>query len=396
MKPQYPDRRTLHYLRTLRIAAHSESGLPFVPNHAKKLFFDMLKIPLLSIIGSADSRFPVSFFQAFKMLAGIWYQSLVGAVRLKPPPGEPLHRYIVLCDWYDVLSTTALKRGLMPPPVVLGTIPCGSIDAFATIPPGTDQRVILFHSSIYHFINKLGTALAGFFLRDPDLFEIGHPGALMKKLDLEATDPYSAVESAIIAFLTTGDPMQMTDIYAADKYTKALATLFGRPMGLFIVGHELGHFMSGHFDHDTRQVLHANDLTFESFSISEKEQEYEADSTGVVLASEALVEEDHLLNYGVTYPAVTFLLSGFGLLLRSLNLFRSGSWEEPTSKSHPRIDERISHLRENMEMLARIRPNHAKLVQSTLRTADRLEEFTKELEPRLQDAIRGVLGPTRA
>jgi len=200
-----------------------------------------------------------------------------------PTPYEMPMFYNLLLAYAADLETAAthLQKSLSFNPLI-GTIPSGRLNAMAVSVPNTDEFLILFEAGLFGFLNLLSKVFASV---------LTLPSAEERiQLNLEgAVEPTDAdvkhFVEAFASYVVDGHPM-LVEPWLPEKRIMPIHTMLLTAIELFVMGHEFGHVIEGHFDKKTITKSAIADTSTDE-CLRDWRQELSADLRGLELSLKA-------------------------------------------------------------------------------------------------------------
>jgi hypothetical protein len=163
-----------------------------------------------------------------------------------PTPFEVPSWYNMLLGYSDDIAAAAAEKGrpLAFRPM-FATRASGQVNATTTLVPGTrDEFVIMFEAGLFGFLNLVSKLVASVLLTTVKLGNV-------IELDLDATwrvsrEDVSRFFDVYGAYIVAGNPMYATRYFPSREVLPLHRTLL-QGSELFVLGHELGHVIGGHF-----------------------------------------------------------------------------------------------------------------------------------------------------
>lgn len=254
----------------------------------------------------------------------------------------------------------------VPVTPMIGTLPSGRVNAAAMLLPPQDY-IVLFEIGMFGFVHLLSKVVALTF------------SSSRESAGVTAAVAYESVPRAagdrfvelIGAYLTLGSPYAAPP-FLADGDVQVLANNFRIPMQHFVLGHEYGHIISGHFGSSlpTRPII---DGLEDSEIARNWQQEFEADAVGIVLAIAA--GRHRGLDVALSYGGAALFFSSIESVERAVSIVRTGRDELLQSDTHPPPNMRRAALRSLLPKLF----DESVAVDGALQLGDRMAQVSQAL-----------------
>lgn len=161
--------------------------------------------------------------------------------------------------------------------VYFGTLEVDVVNALITPVPESDEFLILINRALWEGAKLLSYVLAG------TLFS--NPHGLGAEIDPRATDPFTrAFLTHFPAILRGGPGNEGWPIPEKGSTLDVTWLLLDQAMHDFIMGHEYGHFLRGHFDGQCERVVRRVGDRDIRLNTTGWHNEYDADRVGIDLA----------------------------------------------------------------------------------------------------------------
>jgi hypothetical protein len=262
-----------------------------------------------------------------------------------PTPYEHPMYYPVLTQIVTSIAEGAARwkmQNIIPPTLLFGTLPTGSINASATPVPDSDDNLVLFDFGLFQFTGEMAKILARLIPAKSTFRELRfNMGA--------AQEPQYAVDrqpdliahfgEVLYGYLVEGNPRRMPTIPLGGRDQHLLAGGLMDSSRSFVLGHELGHLISRHLSARTalrRLIGQLNTVEiYRSW-----EDEFEADHWGFNY------EQTRRLSLEWALVGSTLFFSCIGAVERCLIALSYGrlDLENRGSQTHPPAGERLSRL----------------------------------------------------
>ncbi len=294
---QWPDRAKRH-LQCLQETAYAElaslSGLSSREEAFRAFVCDPLPADLYN-------KMQQEFEHKFRLR--IWINKLQ---RLLRPSTEPFNMFDRYRDWlstdrptpyehpllYPVLlqivasiKDGAARNGLeriIPPLLLFGTLPTGSINACATPVPDSDNCLVLFDFGLFQFTGEMAKVLARLLpvqLKATGLrLDMGKAPVAEYAVD-QQPDLIAHFDRVLRKYLVEGNPRRMPALEIGQDNQRLLAGALMDASRSFILGHEMGHVLSGHLSSNTEVRQMIGKLSTKEI-VRDWEDEYVADNWG--------------------------------------------------------------------------------------------------------------------
>lgn len=176
-------------------------------------------------------------------------ERIAGAIQCEPLPTRyesPL-TYALLKMSIESLAPAKARAYPGSGQVYFGTMPTGTINAMATVFPGTSDPIVILNRDIYHFTGKFSKAVSAAIPIEIEGDQIGLSYDKSKIRQRVRTNPWILEDFAQAMFflVTNGSPAKAHETMLDAEHNRLHARLV---VGLdsFIAAHELGHVVLGH------------------------------------------------------------------------------------------------------------------------------------------------------
>jgi len=308
-----------------------------------------------------------------------------------PTPTEDFNSHVIMKHLARQLGKAARqqKRNLRSMPVY-GSLPVGQLNARAIRVPESGEHLIAFHYGVFAFVNLLTKAVAASFRlkrtsSDGELSEFSWKVRDFKRSWAKDDEPLRRLGECLCAYLVVGDANQ-ADQYFVQAPFHLPAFILRESFELFLFGHELGHILAGHLSrsHDVRQGF--GNIEVEAFEAENWQMEFEADSIGMDLAIQAMLNNH--CDFVNSYCGVDMAFSAMEIVdLANSTLIHGEPRPAPSSKSHPRHAVRRAFLRELLRQ--RLGKRAAK---QPIKLGETLEEVLHQMWRHLEPQFKALHG----
>jgi hypothetical protein len=223
---------------------------------------------------------------------------------------------------------------------LLGTIASGSINAMSVAVPRSNEYLILFNHGLFVFGNLIAkiAARALVELQNFKNAVIAGSDEFAVKIDFDPSISNDFIE-AITALIVYGNPGLSKQYFPERSYNHIKHDLL-LSMELFILGHEYGHVICGHFDKNSVINYAFGEVSVNEF-LRSWEQEFEADEMGFILMISASLKKECNLPL-VSAGAILFLWS-IEILERAIEVLEFGE------SANIHFSQRIERINKDLE-----------------------------------------------
>lgn len=268
-----------------------------------------------------------------------------------PSKFQSLNYFQILNPLLQDLIFACKELGYELPPVVLGSVSTGSVNACA-IAVENDEAVVILEEDILSFIHLfckifvLSTPL-----RDGNL-AIDKESVISKIKEDE--NILFRFKDFMMSYVIHGSPRESEPYYldfdeSDPRYQ--ICTFLMMATEYFIVAHELGHIIAGH-QKERRKVLFMNENNVIRYNQHNWDKEYEADNIGMQLTIQTMMQK-HEFNIDFGYVGVELFFIVHEFATKAFKIVREGNEDIINDKrSHPigslRIENTRNILRESL------------------------------------------------
>lgn len=267
-----------------------------------------------------------------------------------------------------------------PAPPLFGTLPVGSMNAFALRMRGT--TITLFHVGMFNFLNLMSKLLAlSFPLEGEGESRRGRRGGAKRRSRTPPKASFLVDESAsaerladhpeiarrfknaVEAYLLKGDPLAARR-FVLSRARQFLNHQFLTSAELFVLSHEYGHVILGHLKgrRGRRAILAQREVKALPYGW---EEEYAADIKGLELTIEAMKLCGLAVLPSSVFGVGLFFAAAF-TIERIREGLRTGSFEledaSPRRSTHPPMIARLIHLEKSLGRVAGVQKEAAALM----------------------------------
>jgi len=199
------------------------------------------------------------------------------------PELQSIVDYSIMSQTKEAFDDLILRRFSQPErypvsdKVFFGTIESASVNAMITAVPDSDEYLIVINRALWDIAKLLPFTLATTLFTEEFTFRSFDPGR---------SYPYLPLSAELLASIMnrTRPARSLPPLPPRDNPIAMVHLCLYRSIHDFILGHEYGHFLRGHFAEDGRtHVCKIGDLSF-SQNTTAWRNEYEADRVGLDLA----------------------------------------------------------------------------------------------------------------
>jgi hypothetical protein len=228
------------------------------------------------------------------------------------------------------------------------TLPTGEVNACAVELPYAKKAFLLFDSQLFTFCHLFSKAFAL-------CLPLKGTSEGQVQLSTEITEVIEHVKSnenscllrvvdVLTSYCLKNRPGDAEQYYPPRDYI-TYVDLIRDGMELMIVGHELGHYFSGHLNSGIKNVL--SEMYDQDLMSTAHQDEYVADFWGAVLSMQALSNEGY--DAALSFIGIDLFFSSMILCCRFSSLMagiKDEHFEEEESETHPTFKNRQAFLRQ--------------------------------------------------
>jgi hypothetical protein len=298
--------------------------------------------------------------------------SLQGYLNHKLPTKYELPlQYSVLMDIAGKIEQSCARitvdKTKIPKPII-GSMFTGSLNACTQVVPGGDEEIIIFDIAFMDFIKNLCNVIASFFMiTGSDTAGLPTDKRDIAKLIESRPEIYGQFRSAIFYYLFFNASF-FADMSSLPSTLFCIAREMQESMELFLMGHEYGHIMAGHFDPLYREKISTR-------YNPDWAMEFEADNIGLGLMLDSRTNPYHE-DLKLSLCAVEIILHCEGLITSEKNkLYKK--LRLPKDDSHPPAEMRIALLKQFISNMYQDQPDDSctMSVFTALQTIDDIFDF---------------------
>ena len=236
----------------------------------------------------------------------------------------------------------------LPPQPVAATFATGEVNAFASGVPGIQESLVVVEDGLFHFVNLMSKAVASVIPltnHENDISSFSVRAEDCAEALRQRPDALERFFEVMVAYLVVGSPSAARP-YLLDRPAMVLAHSIWSGMLLFVVGHEYGHVIHGHFgpEHLEREKACKDEVDLIKLNFL---YEFQADAVGLELTLRAMFRRGYDL--ALSFTGADFLLRCLQVADESRALIARGSKVLDFSTTHPPIFKRREYLRRHLE-----------------------------------------------
>jgi hypothetical protein len=271
----------------------------------------------------------------------------------------------------------------VPSRPVIGTLPAGCVNACALAIPSSNQHLIIIATGLFRFLYRISIIITQAMpvVGDERNGRRSVNPKLVEQNIEENPDIVERFYEAFYAYLVRGD-MGITEPWDINKYTSYYAMGIREPMELFLMGHEYGHIINGHFSNSKRVASKIGTEKVDTLTPNHR-QEYEADWTGMWLTLAAM----NAKRYDLAWSCLGFSLffSCYEFLENGLSILETGEMGNYQCDTHPPTLYRRSMLWNGLHKSPRVPRNK---LDPAMRAAEKIHINMNQLWIRITSRLR--------
>ena len=255
-----------------------------------------------------------------------------------PTPFEVPVWYNMLLDYSDEIAMAAAEAGkpLAFRPM-LATLASGHVNAVTALVPGTrDEYVVMFEAGLFGFLNLVSKCVASILLTTARLGDL---------IELDLDEPWRVSREDVSkffdvygAYIVAGNPMYATRYLPSRDLLPIHHTLL-QGAEYFVLGHELGHVIEGHFGQARHVAQVYPGITMAQLPSAWKE-ELDADANGFELML-AVASRKHF-TAELAYAGAEMFFTAIELLEYALVAVESGEgWPQHVQQRYARLEDSL-------------------------------------------------------
>ncbi|WP_019615424.1 hypothetical protein [Psychromonas ossibalaenae] len=240
------------------------------------------------------------------------------------------------------------------------SLPTGEGNASALKLPGSSKVFLLFDSHLFTFCSLFSKAFSlclPIIVNEDENVEYSVELSQLKShIENNSNQCIDKIQDLLHCFCINKKPLEAKSYLAPEVYLP-LINVLKDGMQLMIVGHEFGHFCSGHLDNEFQSAVINSAIEDDLSELHTRE--YEADFLGALLAIQALNSDGR--DVALSYAAVELFYSAMILCARYSRFIlgkKDEHFEETESAAHPTFINRkhlIRHAVKNVEGIEKYR-----------------------------------------
>lgn len=246
---------------------------------------------------------------------------------------EPLYQSIK--ETFSVLNLT------FPENVVIGTSQLGQINAMAAAPlEGSDIKIILLDDGLFIFLNGMAKIISMLFPRRDEgnnMFSIGFDPDDIDKILSSNNSVHEHFIDLITAYLITGHSYNSRR-FLLDADYNSFASMLRDTAELFILAHEYGHIVAGHFSDSPNEKMIVEGEVLRGWRLNYA-KEFQAD----FFANVIVMRYNHQLcdmTAELSFAGVQFFFASMEMLMLALG--------NDFSTTHPQPEARLRALEKSL------------------------------------------------
>lgn len=255
------------------------------------------------------------------------------------------------------------------------TIPTGEVNACAIKLPEVKKEFLLFDSQLFlfcHLFSKAFSICLPIITNEQDFMLSVKIEEVHTHLDKNKNNCIDRIVDILENYTINNHPGRAKQYFAPKEYETYIHIILNS-MELMIVGHEFGHFNSGHLNENA--MLAMKNAEKKGLISKNHFQEYQADLIGCILTYQSMISKGY--DSALSFIGIDLFFSSMILSLRYKS-FKSGIedkyFKEDESDSHPTFIERRESLRllikeidgfkENIESIEHLYTTYDNIIES--------------------------------
>jgi hypothetical protein len=270
----------------------------------------------------------------------------VRAIQVPTKFEDPLQYSMMRSAADQIERAVSDLKFLLPVHPQIGTLPTGQVNAKAIMLPDSNEYLILFESELLTFVLLLSKVVARAtpFKRSNSSGRLAFSTAKddWVRTLREQPEILFRFQEVMLAYLLVGRPSAATQYVLEEPYG-SLAMNLRRSMVLFVLGHEYGHIIDGHFSRLRVSSVDAEDNR-RQIVLQNWRREFEADVKGLDLMATAMQTDG--VDITLSYSGADFFFSCLEIVEQGIAILRTGKIiKYAASDSHPTAWMRREKLR---------------------------------------------------
>lgn len=233
------------------------------------------------------------------------------------------------------LDEVLVQRNLkMNPHPIFGSLPTGRVNGMAIRVPRSDELIVLIEEGLFGFFNLAAKAVSRAFPFTGTVDGKLQFSSAQEDLDRELVSKPEISErytELILAYVVGGHP-HMAKPYLPEPNYDGISALLRESTELFVVGHEYGHFLSGHLSQDATQKAKLGEEATDEI-MTNWNQEFEADVRGLELMLAAMGQKGYDLS--LSFWGADFFFGCIDTIERAVSIIQTGVVSPQHSTTHP-------------------------------------------------------------
>ena len=264
---------------------------------------------------------------------------------------DPLAYFIISKLTKEIELTINELQFHLPIHPLFGTIPSGRINAMTILVRRSKEFIILFERQLFRFADEMSKIMAHVIPFEGEIYK--HLKFAVSKKELDRVEKYLSqhpeiehqFKEVVTAYLIKGDPNTIEPTLARwPSWT--MAGILTNSAELFILGHEYGHILCGHFDHSkVVQSFIGQEQVVQV--VPQWDQEHEADMKGLELMIRA--QQRKRINSVISFWGADFFFGCIDILERGISLIETGDEGNRRLNDHPPSGLRREVIRQGLK-----------------------------------------------
>jgi hypothetical protein len=272
----------------------------------------------------------------------------------------------------------------LPAQLLFGTVPSGRVNAMAVRMKGSRYRLIILDAGLFGFANLVAKAVAAALpvtISDKSTSYSTLPAEVDRRL-ASHPEPLARFADVILAYVVGGNP-QRAQAYLPTPDLVPFSSSLRAGIEAFVVAHEYGHCLAGHFD-DSAETQQFGMMPGAERILTDWQKEFEADGMATLLTLKIMTERGY--DPALSLIGADLFFACIGLVYETVSILQtrqSRTEEQVRARSHPPPALRRAVIYEIMKQAGAPDEAYAAATDLSQAMSRVTDAFWAELEPQL-------------